>query len=69
MRNPPDPSHLSPHLREVCAIMAVGLVRLCGHTKAGPAEDAPRLGAKAKNSLHFLAHQSGYANPNRRRVA
>ena len=52
--------HLPPHLREVCDILAIGLLRLRRRT----AEDIDRdLGVDGESSLHFSAHQSVHADP------
>ena len=51
---------LPPHLREVCDILARGLLRLRSRT----AEDFDRdLGAGGETSLHFTADQSVHAAP------
>ena len=56
----PVRSTLPPHLREVCDILARGLVRLRRRT----AEEFDRdLGAGGETSLHFTAHQSVHAVP------
>jgi len=62
-------SHLPPHLREICVILAAGLVRLQRHTAEELARDAAWAEAEAESSLHFVAHQSGHANPIQRREA
>jgi len=50
-RNP----HLPPHLREVCSILAAGLVRL----RHRDAEDLQRgLMTSGESSLHFWSEQS-----------
>jgi hypothetical protein len=69
MREALNPSRLPPHLSELCAILAAGLVRLRRHTQEKFAEDAARLGGEAENSLHLVAHQSGHANLIFRRMA
>jgi hypothetical protein len=52
--------HLPPHLREVCDILARGLVRLRSRT----ADDFDRdRRAGGESSLHFTAHQSVHAVP------
>ena len=52
--------HLPPHLRDVCDILARGLLRLRSRT----AEDIDRdLGVAGESSLHFSAHQSVHADP------
>ena len=64
----PTPSnhHLPPHLREVCDILARGLLRL----RSRSAEEAARDGAeRGERLLHFSARQRLHANPTKRRVA
>ena len=62
----PNP-HLPPHLREVCALLAAGLVRLRARTAEDLARDAA-LHARdlGESSLHSPADRSGHATPNRR---
>ena len=57
--------HLPPHLREVCALLASGLLRLHSHTIG---EIEPELRNDGESSLHFSAHQSVSANRNSRRA-
>lgn len=60
--------HLPPHLREICQILAAGLVRLRSRT----AEDfaaAANCDAAGESSLHFTADQSVCANRTSRRRA
>jgi len=52
--------HLPPHLREVCDLLARGLVRLRSRTAEEFARD---LGADGETSLHFTAYQSVHAVP------
>ena len=57
---------LPPHLREVCAILARGLLRLRDRNQrqqSRQVSDAP-----GESSLHFLPDQRGHAKPNRRRT-
>ena len=63
MRNSPNKIHLTPHLQEVCTLLAAGLVQLHRHTAEDLAHDAAQVGAEAESSLHFVADQSGHANP------
>ena len=52
--------HLPPHLREVCDILARGLLRLRSRT----AEDFDRDHRTSReSSLHFPARQSVHADP------
>ena len=62
----PNP-HLPPHLREVCALLAAGLLRLRGRAAEDLAQDAA-LPARdlGESSLHLPGEQSGHAIPNRR---
>ena len=58
--------HLPPHLREVCGILARGLVRL----RSRAAEVAEREAAdRGEQRLHFPAPQRVDANRNNRRLA
>jgi hypothetical protein len=69
MRESPNLAHISPHLREVCAILAAGLVRLYRHIARTEVDDAGLLGGQADISLHFQTDKSGHAFPNPRRNA
>jgi hypothetical protein len=54
--------HLPPHLREVCALLAAGLLRLRCRTH----EDMPpAVGGQGESSLHCPPDQSGHATPTR----
>ena len=61
--------HLPPHLREVCQLLAAGLLRLRSRT----AEDLARDGALGRGSgdvpLPFTAPQSVHADPLERAFA
>ena len=58
--------HLPPHLREVCDILARGLLRL----RSRAAEEATRETAdQGERLLHFPAPERRHANPTRRRPA
>lgn len=62
--------HLPPHLRELCAILAGGIVRLRCRISEELARDAAQAGPDGESSLHFTARQSGHADDtNRRRHA
>ena len=59
-------THLPPHLREVCGILAAGLLRL----RSRAAEEATREAADhGERLLHFPAPQRLYANRTNRRPA
>ena len=53
-------SSLPPHLREVCDILARGLLRLRSRTAEGIDRN---LGAGGGSSLHYPGHQSVHAVP------
>ncbi len=53
-------STLPPHLREVCEILARGIVR---QRRRSIAEIDDGVGGRGETSLHFTAHPSGHANP------
>ena len=61
--------HLPPHLREVCDLLARGLLRL----RSRAAEDLARGAEEARGSgevrLHSTARQRRHANPRRKGVA
>ena len=56
--------HLPPHLRDVCQILAAGLLRLRSRTTEEFARD---LGGDGDSSLHFTAEQSVCVTPKTRR--
>jgi len=58
--------HLPPHLREVCNILARGLLRLRSRA-APPVAPAPVDSRDIR--LHFQAPQRRYANPKRKGTA
>ncbi len=66
---PATNTHLPPHLRDVCAILAKGLVRL----RSRDAEEAARDAAEARGCgdirLPSTAHQRLHANPRRKGLA
>jgi hypothetical protein len=61
--------HLPPHLREVCQILAAGLLRLRIRTVEDSAAEEAHFGPNGESSLHFLAEPSVCANPTTRRPA
>ena len=69
MLSGPIPRNGLSHLREVCAILAAGLVRLRRHTAEELARDAEDAADQGESSLHFRAHQSGHAKPRERKIA
>jgi hypothetical protein len=58
--------HLPPHLREVCDLLARGLLRLRSRAAAEAARDAADRGERV---LHFQAPQRVDANRTNRRDA
>ena len=59
-------AHLPPHLREICTILAAGLMRLRSRTEDDIARDLKVYG---ESSLHFRTDLSGHANRTNRRPA
>lgn len=67
MKRPAEPHvHLPFHLKEVCQILAMGLLRLRSRSEMLASTEMPRHG---ESSLHFLPDQSRHANPTNRRDA
>lgn len=62
---PPNP-HLPPHLREVCDLLARGLLRLRSRAAEEAARDAADRGERL---LHLPAAQRLHANRTNRRLA
>ena len=60
---PANPHH-PPHLREVCAILARGVVRLRDRNQRQQSRQVSD--AIGESSLHFLPDQRGHAKPKRR---
>ncbi|PWS36815.1 hypothetical protein DFH01_13485 [Falsiroseomonas bella] len=58
--------HLTPHLREVCDLLARGLLRLRSRAAEEAARDAADQGERP---LHFAAPQRLHANRTTRRDA
>jgi hypothetical protein len=61
--------HLPPHLREVCGILARGLVRLRSRAAEDDARDARQVREDGDIRLHSTAWQRLHANPNRKGLA
>ena len=61
--------HLPPHLREICAILAVGLVRLRSRAAEDHARDAEIARGGGEIRLHSTARQRRHANPNTKGLA
>jgi hypothetical protein len=61
----PNP-HLPPHLREVCDILARGLLRLQSRVGQGTSPGPANTGDIC---LHFQAPQRRHANPKRKGTA
>ncbi len=62
-------AHLPPHLREVCSILAAGLVRLRSHDAADREGDANQARGPGDIPLHSTARQRLHAKPNRKGLA
>lgn len=62
-------AHLPPHLREVCSILAAGLVRLRSRTAEDHAQNAWQVGEGGDIRLHSTAWQRLHAKPNRKGLA
>lgn len=62
----PSNQHLPPHLREVCDLLARGMLRLRSRAAEEAARDAADRGARP---LHFTATQRLHANRTNRRDA
>jgi len=67
----PNPAnhHLPPHLREICSILAAGLLRLRSRAAEEAARDAEIARGPGDGGLHSTAHQRLHANPNRKGLA
>ncbi len=61
--------HLPPHLQELCAILARGMLRLRSRAVQETARDAAQAPDQGESSLHFTAPQRGHAKPKPRRLA
>lgn len=65
----PMNQQLPPHLREVCGILARGLVRLRSRVAEDEARDAEIARGVGDIRLHSTARQRLHANPNRKGLA
>ncbi len=59
--------HLPPHLRDVCTILAAGVLRLRSRTAEDLARDAEQARGSGDVPLHFTEDQSVCVTPKRRR--
>ena len=72
MANPsyrPSGAHLAPHLRDVCDLLARGLLRLRSRAAEDLARDAEEARESGEVRLHSTARQRLHANPKRKGVA
>jgi len=65
----PTNAQLPPHLREVCSILAAGLVRLRSRDAEDHARDGEIPRGAGEVRLHSTARQRLHANPNRKGLA
>ena len=65
----PINAHLPSHLREVCSILATGVVRLRSRDAEDHARDADQARGLGEVRLHSTAHQRLHAKPNRKGLA
>lgn len=65
----PPNLHLPPHLRDVCAILAAGLLRLRSRMVEENTRAAVETGDSGEFRLHYLPHQRGRATRTTRRDA
>jgi hypothetical protein len=64
-----NPNPLPPDLREVCAILAQGILRLRSRTAVECADTSPEGRERGDIRLHSTARQRVHANPKRKGVA
>ena len=62
-------AHLPPHLREVCGILAAGLVRLRSRAAEADVQNTDQARGLGEVRLHSTAHQRLHANPNKEGLA
>ncbi|WP_135468543.1 hypothetical protein [Crenalkalicoccus roseus] len=65
----PVNTHLPPQLREVCDLLARGLLRLRSRATEELARDAEEAREPGEVRLHSTARQRRHANPRREGVA
>ena len=63
---PTTNAHLPPHLRELCDILARGILRLRSRTAEDLARDVRETSGSGDIRLHSTAHQRRHANPRRK---
>ena len=68
MRTSPKP-HLPENLQEVCAILALGILRLRSRMAAESADSSAEARERGDIRLHSTAQQRRHANPKRKGVA
>lgn len=61
--------HIPPHLQEVCAILAQGILRLLSRTAVECASTSAEGRERGDIRLHSTARQRLHANPKRKGVA
>jgi hypothetical protein len=57
----------TPHLNEVCSLLARGLLRLSSQHHDEIGGEASSMVSRQKDLLHFIAQQSGHATPSTER--
>ena len=55
--------HLPPHVQEVCALLAKGILRLCRDAAADRGHDVSQSRLSGEISLHSVTHLSGHRMP------
>ena len=69
MRFAPNLSPLPPYLREVCSLLADGVVRLRRHTAEDVVRGTDVARGQDESSLHFVNPQSGHTKPRDKEIA